>query len=445
MFHIFLQKFRISIFSAWRLLFFVALGFCLTGCQSGPRGEPVPPAIDPVAEQTQSADPVSVSSPSPAGITGEARHLVIWAPEFFTRSGDGSAGQTIDAALTQFEQNRANLSVEIQTRAATGESGTFAYLQSAQQVAPDILPDIALVRTSDLWQLADLGVFPPFTAQESAAFGEFYPFAEAAITYSGEPWGVPYTADVVHLVYHPERVQSPPVTWANLLEANYRYLFPAGSRDGYAGESILLQYVGAGGELLEDGTVTNPEALEAVFDFYGEAKGAGIFPEEVEQYAGFSSVWDDFRQRPVDLADVTASSLLLGNAAVTEIGYQFAPTLSGVQVTPAETWAFAVLTKEPEQRAVAMDLLAVLLQPAVQGEWSQLAGRLPTRPAAFAVWPENNGYYNFLRDEAVPIAFSQPNGRLYLQFSARVQEALRGVLAGTLTPAEAVLQVRGSP
>ena len=197
------------------------------------------------------------------------------------------------------------------------------------------------------------------------------------------------------------------------------------------------------GDLTEN-TKVKKGKLE-VFEFYLEGIQQGGIPEEIEQYASLASVWTEFAEKQADMADIATTSLLTINEATANVGYRFVPTLNGSRVSLAETWAFAVLAQEGEQRRVAVELLDVLLEPAIHGEWSQLAHRLPTQPAALDLWPSSNEYYAFLRSEAAPLATSQPNGRLYQEFSIRFQEALRGVLNGSLTPADAVLQVRSGP
>jgi ABC-type glycerol-3-phosphate transport system substrate-binding protein len=419
----------------------VTLGACRAGSPPAVEQTPTDLATDQALVATQTTESDSVEPPPVAG----DRQLVVWAPDFFLRSQENSADRTIDAALTQFEQNRPGVRIEVQPKALSGEASAFAYLQSAQQVAPDILPDVVLLRTDELWQAAELGLIPPLTDTERTALARFYPFAQQAVIYGEQAWGIPYAADLVHLAYHPDLVPSPPPTWEALQESGYSYLFPAGSRDGYANESALLQYLGAGGQLTEDGSVTNPDALEAVFEFYLEGIQQGVIPEEIEQYAGLASVWTEFAEQQADMADIATTSLLTINEATANIGYRFVPTLNGSRVSLADTWAFAVLAQEGEQRRVALELLDVLLEPTIHGEWSQLAHRLPTQAAALELWPSSNDYYVFLRNEVAPLAASQPNGRLYQEFSIRFQEALRGVLNGSLTPADAVLQVRGGP
>jgi ABC-type glycerol-3-phosphate transport system substrate-binding protein len=302
-----------------------------------------------------------------------------------------------------------------------------------------------LLDAAELWQTAELGLIMPLTADEAAMLNQLYPFAVQGVTYGGQIWGVPYVADLIHAAYQRAAIDEALLTWADLLESNHTYLFPAGSRDGYANASVLLQYVGAGGQLLEDGTVSNPDALEAVFEFYLSGMEQGHIPSEIEQYAGLNSVWRAFEEGLADMVDTSSTLLLNESDPAAEMGYASVPTLTGDSTTLANTWAFSIVSTDPDQRQLALDLVATLLDPTVQGAWSQFVHRLPTQPAALDQWASGSEYHLFLRDQMVPVAISVPNGRLFEQFTVRLQDALRGVLTGSLTPADAVLEVRAGP
>ena len=407
----------------------------------------------PVGEESVTSTDGPVTTESAATLTGasdtvdpgEDRQLVIWAPDFFSRDREASSDRVMDAAFAQFEQRHPSTRIEVQPKALAGETSVFAYLRSAQRVAPDILPDIVLLNASELWQAAELGLISTLTSDDVAGMAEFYPFAIQAVAYNGEIWGVPYVSDLLHAIDQHAATDATPLTWADLLASDSTYLFPAGSRDGYANDSVLLQYVGAGGQLLEDGTVSNPDAMEAVFEFYLRGIQQGNIPAEIEQYAGLNSVWQAFGDGRADMADTSSTLLLSQGDPVAEMAYTPAPTLTGEPVTLANTWAFAILTTDPEQRVLAIDLLATVLDPAVHGAWSQFVHRLPTQRAALEEWTSGSDYFAYLRDRMVPVAISAPNGRLYEEFTVRLQDALRGILNGSLTPAEAVLEVRAGP
>lgn len=430
-----------------RLLLFGALAsaliILLAGCNRTPDVDDLTPAPAANSAVTESGPPSAIDETIDASV--DARQLVIWAPPFMSTNQDRNADEVLAAAITQFEQEHPNVRVEIQTKAESGTSSVFNYLRSAQKAAPSVLPDITLLSTDELWQAAELGLISPLDPADLARMGDFYAFARQAVAFEDQILGVPYAADMLHLVYHQENLETPPRTWETLFDLGQPYLFPAASPDGYSNDSLLLQYVGAGGELLESGEVSNPAALEAVFEFLMSGRELGVIPPEVDGYARLQTVWEAFLANDSGMADTSVHLILSQQEAPETSDYGIVPTLIGDPATIARTWAFAVVGDDPEQRSLALELIQTLLAPSVHGSWSQFSARVPTQPAAFDAWSSGNDYYEFLRSELAPAAVAIPNGRRFADFSARLQEAQQEVLSGQTSPADAVLGVQVTP
>jgi ABC-type glycerol-3-phosphate transport system substrate-binding protein len=335
--------------------------------------------------------------------------------------------------------------VDAQVKAETGIAGIFQFLRSAQQVAPTILPDLVLVNTQQLWQLVDLGLVSALSeaefAQQTGEETDSYPFAQNAITYRSQLYGIPYAADLVQGAFEPDAAM--PATWANLLAAPQPFLFPGGNEEGYQPAHTLLQYVAAGGELLEDGSITSPEALRAYFDFLAEGRLRGAIPAEAADLSTFQAVWESYTGEPAGLAGIQTYQFRAGKEGVRP-AFGPVPTRSGEPVTVAETWAFALLTQDPDQRALALELVQTLLDPSVQGAWSQFSGRLPSTRSALAAWSQAGAYTTFL-DEQLSAALAIPNGRAFADFTRRLQTAQAAVLRGELTPEAASQNVATAP
>jgi arabinogalactan oligomer/maltooligosaccharide transport system substrate-binding protein len=105
------------------------------------------------------------------------------------------------------------VSVDVQIKAENGEASLLNYLRVAQRVAPLILPDIIVINTQQLWQIVDLGLIEAIELGEIGQAGDFYQFALDAVTYNGQTYGIPYTADLLHLAYHQNQLTTAPTTW----------------------------------------------------------------------------------------------------------------------------------------------------------------------------------------------------------------------------------------
>ncbi len=241
----------------------------------------LPFAEDPTSTPTPALAP-ETPSPSDEIAAPEAqqgnRQLVVWLPEFAGYSEEGNAGEVLRSAFRQFEQRHAGVRVEVQEKAAYGPSDILTYLRSGQRVAPAILPDLVLLNSQQIWQLADLGLLSPMERPPMERSLDFYQFALDSAEYGGAWYGVPYAADLMHLSGFLTSEQTAPGTWNELLAAGDPHLYAAAGDDTYENGSVLLQYVGAGGQLLENGSTSSEEALGAVFEFEVAGSEAGVIP-----------------------------------------------------------------------------------------------------------------------------------------------------------------------
>ncbi len=325
------------------------------------------------------------------------RQLVVWLPDFSGLAGEDSAGDILAATFHQFEQTHPGIRIDVQVKAASGPADLFSYLRSAQRVAPSILPDVVLINTQALWQLADLGLALPIPAEQAKRAGDFYQFSLDAVAYQGQAYGVPYAADVLHLAAQDNPVEQTPATWSNLFADGQPYWFAAAGGDLYQNGSVLMQYVGAGGQLLEDGSTSSEEALQAVFDFLVEGRMRNVIPTDVAETATLDAVWTRLAGPGPALGNVTAATYLANREVALQMQFGQLPTRNGLPATLASTWAFAVLTQDEELRGLAFGLVDALLEPEVQGAWSQYSHRLPTLPQRHACLDQSHPLYRLLK------------------------------------------------
>lgn len=405
----------------------ITLLLMVTGC--GDRATPMPTALPQLT-------PTALTQPTPSNTAapGSNDQLVLWMPAFTGLASEGSAGTILTNAFHQFEQRNPNIKLDIQVKADSGTASLFNFLRSAQQVAPATLPDLVLINTQQLWQIVDLGIVTALNEDELLD-AEFYPVARSAVFYSTQTMGIPYAIDLIHLAYDADEIDPAPNNWAEVLADNHPFIFPGA--ENAPPNATLLQYVGAGGELLENGSVSDPAALEQLFTFVAQAHEQNIILNDVIEMPGFNAVWRSYIEQPGGLATVQVNQFYPSAAGIDPPSFSLVPTRSGEPVTIAETWAFAILTQDVQRRQLALALVDELLAPEVQGPWSQFAARLPSRPAAFALWTQPNGYNDFLQ-QLLDNAITPPNGPAFADFARRLQSAQAGVLRNELTPAAAL-------
>lgn len=402
----------------------------------------------PAPTMTEDEEGVSAQMPNNGGQPGdgptEGRQVVIWAPEFWMATEETPAGQVIENAVTQFEQTHGGTKVEIHTKAETGTSDILNLLRSAQKVAPTILPDAVLMDAQDVWHLVELGMVPPLADTIELRLDAFYPFARASVLYNDDTYGIPYVADLLHAGSIDPTEGSMPGDWDVLLAGDRRYLFPAEGPDGML--SMLLQYVGAGGKLTEADVASDMTTLTTLLEFYADGVAKGVIPVENAGLTTLDATWDAMDSDISDIADTSANIMLRQSETLDSIRYAPSPTQDESAVSIARTWVFVILTSDPGQREQVLELVQVLLDPNVHGQWSKFTRLLPTSRDAAATWAVSQPYAEFLlallESEGTQ---SVPNGRPFAEFAHEMQAAQQAVLTGQMTPEEAAAGVRPTP
>jgi ABC-type glycerol-3-phosphate transport system substrate-binding protein len=410
--------------------FWLGLTWLLLTAGCGQRATPTPvPLLSPTP--TTVAEPVAVET----AIAVANDQLVVWLPAFTGIATESSAGTILTNAFHQFEQRNPTVRLDIQAKADVGAASLFNFLRSAQQVAPTILPDVVLINTQQLWQIVDLGIVVALDDEELLPAIDFFPVTRDAVLYRAQTVGIPYTTDVTHLVYDGDIIETPPKTWTELFSNEQAILFPA--TEIGTSNVTLLQYVGAGGGLLEDGGISDPQILEEFFTFLAQAHEQEIILAEALDMPGFNAVWRAFAEDGSDLATVQVMQFYPNATGINPPSYDIVPTRNGEPITIAETWAFAILTEDAQRRRLALALISELLAPEIQGPWSQSVARLPSQPASLALWTQANDYRDFVQI-LLNNAVSPPNGPAFADFARRLHAAQAGIIREELTVEAAI-------
>ncbi len=376
----------------------------------------------------------------------------MWLPDFYTLNPSQPGGETLYTVRVLFEQTYPDVFLDMANKAEIGQASLLNFLRAAQRAAPGVLPDAVILNTQDLWQAVDAGLVQPLDPAILEGIDDFYPFALDAVTYHDTLYGVPVSADLQHLVFHRNYTQadtdapleSPPITWSQVISDNIPFLFAASVREPARNLSLLLQYVGAGGSLTEDGTLTDPEAMLNVLTFLADARQAKVIPDSVLGLLGEETTWSAFVEGAGGMAAVNARYYLSQREILDEVGFGPIPTQDGTPSTVAQTWAIAILTPDPDRQALIIEFIQDLLEPEVLGPWNQFAHHLPVRRSAFQAWTSAHPYYQFL-DSQLDVAVAIPNGKAFSDLALHMQQAAQDVMAGNLSPQDALLNIQATP
>ncbi len=414
---------RLSVIS----LFFPLL-FLLAACdlqQSSPTADastPAPPTATPDATAAAQSTP---DFTVPITGTNSPRTLIIWLPpEIAARTAVGA-----DTFLDQVSEITADLpdvEVRIEQKAISGQGGMLSYLRTGRNVAPAILPDLIVLPTDQLVSAFNDGLIHPLDGLlDQADLDELYPAAQAMAQPDTQIIGYPFAViNLSHLAYTPGALgEGPILNWEDLLSLEGQRLLIAGA--GRAGAILALQiYLDAGGTLTNEAgqPALQIEPLTQALELFAQGRASGLIVNQSSSSVSVADAWQLFTGGAATIVQTTADQILLMPPSGPGAGYAPLPGINGFLPPLVTGWAWALSTSDARQQELAMDVMLALMDDNLLAEWSFQNSILPARPAAFALWPQEDAYVTFLNRE---LAVSRP-------FPSAANNTIMGVLGNAL-------------
>ncbi len=380
-------------FSRLLLVLIVLVTFTITGCENLPVDLPLPwqqsTQIGP-EETDESPQPGGTPTAQPTEPTETAtpsqnpKKLILWLPPELDPYGDTDSGRILVERLNAFAyQNKVEIVVRI--KSSTGAGSLTDALTATRSAAPEILPDLIVLSAADLQLAADRNLIYPNEAMKEMLVGvDWFPFVKQMSTFEDQVLAVPLLIDPYSMVYNADSQLVPSNEW-NQIHKNFGIFGFAA--DDPTGKFLLLQYLSAGGKaadaqghaLLEETPLV--AALQALKD--------GLNTRHINslsvQYQNDGQVWQSFLDRNLDTAFVPVS-LVLGNESE-KSGEPEAALIEPVfSIGSASAWALG--NPDAGRQALALQLLADLMQTEFLGKWTEALHRLPARPSALGSWTE---------------------------------------------------------
>ncbi len=400
-------------------------------------------AIDPVSLQaptntvTAAVQPTVVPTAQPT-VAGPAV-LNLWWPEPLAPVDDGDAADLLSEQISGFQAANQDVEVAFRLKKATDVGGIMSTLRAASLVAPGALPDLTLMRRSDVLAAAQAGLIQPFDDRAVAPIlDDLHPVVAELGRVNDRLYGLPYNVEVQHLAYQSGLYSLVSWSFANVLAQKTAFVFPAGRATSLS-DVFLVQYRSQTDTLSSGGITIDTGELRALFQFYQQAVTDGVIDPVVLEYI----VPTDYRAELATgsaPAGIVTSSLylwLLEDGAT--LDFAPIPTESGTPTTVVDGWMWVLTTADAERQAVALRFLNWMLDIDRQGRYNQSIYMLPSQRTALRQW-EDADYASFvdtlLNNATLPLAES--NGGV----TARViQSALASVISGQRTAEQATQDV----
>jgi ABC-type glycerol-3-phosphate transport system substrate-binding protein len=423
----------------------VCIGLCLlimTGCGSRSTETPTPSLTGTPEAATPQVTPTDqigeVVTPGGAILPPGAVTLTIWTIEEFAPADDDPGGRHLLSQILAFERNQPDATVEVVLKRLTGPGGIMDYFHTASQVAPEVLPDIAILDSQLLPQAVAEGVIQPLDDLLSPeVVASLFPAASELGRVDGVLMSIPFMLDFEHLVYNTAILtETVPSTWDVILDSGGPYLFPA-AEDAPI-DAVLSHYLAAGGTLYDQagGPRLEIDPLTEVFRFYQSANGQQVIPAAMLQTHSLAESWNAYLSGNALIAHVNAALFLADRADL--LNTAVAPIPGPARAAPplVSGWHWAIATPDASHQRLAAELLNWLMGPENLGVWSYADRWLPATTGALDIWPTDDQYVQFVRDQ-LQAAVPHP-GEAYDQVvQPRLTQAVRDVLLGNSAPAAA--------
>jgi ABC-type glycerol-3-phosphate transport system substrate-binding protein len=429
------------------ILLTAGLIFLLVGCQMSTSSTPVEPTATAVTSVALPPHPIPTVGATPTVstngvVTDTTITLRIWTIEGISPETPGEAGSFVSNSLRVFERVNPNVKIEVALKKPSGKGGMLDFLRTARDVAPTIMPDVAILNTTDLNQAFTNGLIQPLDGRlDRSLVQDLIPAARKMGTVDNKLVGVPLGLDMEHTVYNTRTFTAPLVLWSDVLSSNTKYLFPAKGVNGLVNDTTLSFYFSAGGKLLNDEghPQIDERVLRSVLDFYRQAVSQTVIaPAVVLNASTPEELWPTYLEAKAGMAQISVRQLLTDRELLKNTSFAPLPVpqAGDAPVLITHSWALVLVTDQAERQKVALDLIQLFMSTENNADWNTINKSIPTRQTAYKQVAGNDPYWAFLSDQ-LKTAQAQPGFVGYDQIGRIIQQAVQQVLNGEATPDQA--------
>ncbi len=409
------------------LIVMAVSGCALTPTMSPTGNEPSIPTL---------SFPTPTVLPSPTPIPTQPPRLTLWVTEFVSPASNSNRAQVFAQQIAAFQAVHPDLDIEVIRKKSDGKGGVRDMLTTASAVAPAVLPDLVALDVLTLRDMAREGILAPLDGLlPSALLSDLYPFAIQAGAVQDRLMGVQFQANIEYAVYNTSKIAVPPLTWDELFNSGATYILPIAGRDGLVNDAFLIQYLSAGGELVDaaGNPALNKKVLVDVLTFYQYGLESGTILSDSLKYRLVEDCWPKYLQAQVTLSNISANLYLSGRSLLEPVSVATSiPTRDGKTLALSRGYAWALIARDATRQANAIKMLEWLLYSPNLAAWNQAAGYLPTRRSAMELMGHDAWaalMYNQLENTR-PYTTSETLQRVY----RAMQEAVKAVAIDHVAP-----------
>ncbi len=301
-------------------------------------------------------------------------------------------GQKSEGALLQQLANKWGAMTGNTVKVVVLATGGFQAFATAAHTGKG--PDLQVLLPDDNLGTFQLGGLLAPVPENQFKDADYAPGAVAAVTYSGQRFGVPFDLDTYTLVYNKALVPTPPKTMESLVTTAAKFPNTKGQNFGFLFDPTNLYFAyayirAAGGYIFKQTGnqvdtssigLANPGSV-AAYTFFQSLVQKKIIPSDIQSSANAGVVQGLFQKGQLGMWidgdwDIIANGKALGK----NFGTAPLPTLNGQTPHPFAGVQVGFVSAFSQHQALAWQLMKYL-QPIFPLADYKVAGRIPARVA----------------------------------------------------------------
>lgn len=356
-----------------------------------------------------------------------------------------SADTTLEDVMTGFAATDETVALEVRYRAYR-PVGTVDDLVLTRNVAPDALPELVLMRHSDMQLAVDERLIQPIEGWAPVnILAELSQHLLEIGTANSTLYGLPYLLEIQHMIYQTESLSIPPRSTEDILEQQIPLIFNATSPEEVAVNDFLLaQYLAAGGRLVnaEGSPALNEDILIQVLTFFANAREDELIDPSLLDYtqrdAAYLNAFVNASQEEQGLALLDSRTFLTEyESLLQDYSVSRIPTASQEPFTFLNGWVWVLLTQNPEQQLKARSFITYLMSLDRAPAIADSLNMLPSQENALRIM--SGGEYIDVMSGLLENATFIPQDRRNNAAARALQAAFVQVMEGT-PPEEAAAE-----
>lgn len=418
------------------ICFWLTASIALGGCAGSSKSE-TSATLTAVPKTTASA---ATSIPSSATATPKEKanpnQLTIWIPPDFDPNGNSPSGNILKNQINLFSSTHPEIKVDVRVKSLTGPGNMLDSLSAANAAARGSLPDLVALNRVDFQSAAIKGyIYPVDGLTTRMETSDWFNYAKQLSTVEGTTFGLPFSGDMLVMVFHDEDLKLNTPNWDGLFKEKPTFLF-AGA-DPIAAYT-LANYLSAGGKVgdPEGKPSIDADILKSVLSQYQSARQQNIILNGNGDMSNSTQVWNEFKKTKHSAA-ITWFSIPFSEAAA---GILLAPipVTGDKPVTLADGYIWAMANPDTDRQQNALQLADSLTEPEFLAQWCMASGCLPPRPSSLTGFtdPAEQRIVSQIEMDAVAL----PASDLINTLGPVLRDATLQVIRGQVTSEDAAKQ-----